>query len=299
MNSFIFSEIFFNIEKMLDFLVEKEVLTEEIDCSSCRNKMRLQIRKKQLIYRCIFRNCRQRKTLCRNSLGLCKYLHIIYLILTECNYKQLNRYYNLTNTTIFRMKKLLRKIFKKHMQNNKTFLGGLGKVIEIDETVLSRRQIIKNPTSLEDDVLDTVWILGAIDNTPEKNFFIKRVENRKVETLTRELEDKLKIGSIICTDGFSSYPQTCENLGLEHKIVNHSEGFVAPDGTHTNNIEGFWSHLKSQMRKENGVKRENLDSWLIEYEFKRRFLMKADNYEIYEIYLKILKILFYDDILSN
>lgn len=35
--------------------------------------------------------------------------------------------------------------------------------------------------------------------------------------------------------GYPSYPKMCDNLTFDHKIVNHSLRFVAPDGTHTNN----------------------------------------------------------------
>lgn len=276
---------------MMDFLIEKDILKENKNCPSCSRAMKLEIRNRTINYRCVSKSCRKRFSIVSTNLGICSYINIIYLIITECSYKQLKRYHNLTNKTIFKIKKKLKEVFKIFMERHPIFLGGPGKIVEIDETVLSRRQIIKCPTSIEDDFKDTIWILGAIDNTPQKNFYIKQVENRQINTLSRELEGKIKIGTIVCTDGYSSYPQTCNNLALEHRIVNHSEGFVAEDGTHTNNIEGFWSHLKSQMRKENGVKRENLNSWLIEYEFKRRYLMNADNEEIIEIFLKILKIL--------
>jgi len=35
--------------------------------------------------------------------------------------------------------------------------------------------------------------------------------------------------------------------------------------TQTNYIEGFWSHLKSTMRKENGVQRNFIDNWIAQY----------------------------------
>ncbi|KAG0438212.1 hypothetical protein DMUE_3230 [Dictyocoela muelleri] len=66
---------------------------------------------------------------------------------------------------------------------------GLGYSVEVDETVLSRRGIIRNPTIQSDEVRDTVWRLGAIENTPEKIYHLKCIEqrNRNNNCCTRTL----------------------------------------------------------------------------------------------------------------
>ncbi|KAG0422569.1 hypothetical protein DMUE_6200, partial [Dictyocoela muelleri] len=111
-------------------------------------------------------------------------------------------------------------------------------------------------------------------------------------TITPALEDVIRVGSVLYSDGHPSYPAVASNLGLEHKVVNHSEGFVNDEGNHTNDIEAFWSHLKASMRKENGVKRENVDNWLAEYEFKRRYLVNSTCEEFEAYFIEILKIIF-------
>ncbi|KAG0431059.1 hypothetical protein DMUE_5597 [Dictyocoela muelleri] len=100
------------------------------------------------------------------------------------------------------------------------------------------------------------------------------------------------VGSKLHTDARLSYPTVAINLGLNHKVVIHTEGFKAPDGTHTNNIEGFWAGLKSSMRKEHGVKRCNIDEWLEEYTFKKRYLNNPDNNELRFIFNDIIKLFF-------
>jgi hypothetical protein len=57
---------------------------------------------------------------------------------------------------------------------------------------------------------------------------------------------------------------------------------VSEEGTHTNNIEGFWSHLKLTMRKENVFKKANIDDWIIQYTFKRRYIMNSSREEFAE-----------------
>ncbi|KAG0434553.1 hypothetical protein DMUE_5140, partial [Dictyocoela muelleri] len=113
-----------------------------------------------------------------------------------------------------------------------------------DETVLSRRGVIRYPTSTDDETKDTMWIFGAIDKNDKRNFSLKRIENRQTETINRVLERKISIYSKFHTDWYPSYPGVAENLFLRHSVVDHRQGFKSWDGTHTNNIEGFEAHLK-------------------------------------------------------
>jgi len=73
-------------------------------------------------------------------------------------------------------------------------------------------------------------------------------------------------------------------------FVNHTKGFCTSDGSHTNNIEGFWAHMKSSMRKKHGVKRSSIDKSLIQYTFKRRYLMNKKPEEFSETYIEILRL---------
>ncbi|KAG0437301.1 hypothetical protein DMUE_3771 [Dictyocoela muelleri] len=145
------------------------------------------------------------------------------------------------------------------MSKRKVLLGGVGVIVEADETILCSIGTIRYPKSADDKKPETTWILGAIDNTTERNFFIKRVQNREINTLEFAMNGLIGVGSKLHTDGHPSYPTVARYLGLNHKVVIHTEGLKAPDGTPTNNIEGFWAGLKSSMRKEHSVKRCNID----------------------------------------
>jgi hypothetical protein len=93
------------------------------------------------------------------------------------------------------------------------------------------------------------------------------------------LEGEIAVGSIFKTDGYPSYPNVSENLGLIHRVVNHTQGFKADDGTHTNNIEGFWASLKGKMRKEHGVRRIKIDDWIVEFSFWKKFVAEKTSSE--------------------
>lgn len=86
-------------------------------------------------------------------------------------------------------------------------------------------------------------------------------------TLSNFLKLKIFVGTKVCTNEYPSYLEICENLVHKHKVVNHSIRFVADDGTHTNNIESFWSHLKYQMRQEIGVTCKKFDFLINETTF--------------------------------
>lgn len=78
------------------------------------------------------------------------------------------------------------------------------------------------------------------------------------------------------------------NINLNNCSFNHNRGFIASDGTHTNNAEGFSSYLKDSVHNENEVKRVNIYDWL-QFLFKRCYLVHCSLEEVHVIFIKILK----------
>ncbi|KCZ78061.1 hypothetical protein H311_00919 [Anncaliia algerae PRA109] len=115
-------------------------------------------------------------------------------------------------------------------------------------------------------------------NTASRNFFLKRIPDRTIATITRALEEKVLINSIFTTDGHLSYPRVAENLHLHHNVVNHGEG--------------FWSYMKLEMRRQGGVMRRNNDEWIEDFSFRRKYLKNYESNRVRNIYIEILKILF-------
>jgi hypothetical protein len=110
--------------------------------------------------------------------------------------------------------------------------------------------------------------------------------------MTSSLQQVILPNSNLLSDGHASYPAVARNLQCQHRVVNHSIGFLSEDGVHTNNIECFWSHLKASMRKENGVKRINIDRWIDQYTFQRRYIVGSSREEFSTIFVEILKYYF-------
>ena len=110
-----------------------------------------------------------------------------------------------------------------YLNRHTVLLGGPGVIVEVDETVLCRRRVIRCPSNEDDSIADTVWIVGGVDSTPERNFFLQIVPNRQIVNMTAAMRSKIRPGSILRKDGHASYPGVADILALEHQTVNHSE----------------------------------------------------------------------------
>ena len=97
------------------------------------------------------------------------------------------------------------------------------------------------------------------------------VPDRTRTTLQPLITGNVVPGSTIHSDEWPPYANLAA-LGFVHMTVNHSDTFVAADGTHTNTIEGFWGNAKQYFKRMRGVNRPSLNSHLDEvmYRLNRR-----------------------------
>ena len=57
--------------------------------------------------------------------------------------------------------------------------------------------------------------------------------NRRDESTIAPRIARMESGGTIVTDGWKAYPGSAPAANCYHKMVNHTEGFKGPDGTHT------------------------------------------------------------------
>ncbi|KAG0439309.1 hypothetical protein DMUE_2520 [Dictyocoela muelleri] len=171
------------------------------------------------------------------------------------SYDKTKLFWGISKNTISMIKQRLRQIYTNLMERDKTLICGPVFIVDVDESVICMKYHLY-PTSTDDNIKYSIWIIGGIEKTPEGKFFVQVIKDRRINTLSEALEGLIVTRSILYTDGHLSYPAIAENICLEHRVVNHSKGFKSVDGIHTNNIEGFWASFKSNMRKEHGVNRE-------------------------------------------
>lgn len=91
------------------------------------------------------------------------------------------------------------------------------------------------------------------------------VPDTSENTLIPEIVKKIKLHSIVYTDGYKSY-NSLDVSGFHHHRINHSESFVNKKN-HINGIENFWNQAKRVLRKYNGIERSAFPLFLKECEF--------------------------------
>lgn len=176
--------------------------------------------------------------------------------------KEVQRQIGVTYKTAWRMCHEIRK-YMGQVDGNEP-VGGAGKEVEIDETLIGGRKPGKGPgRHLENKTV----VLGMVERGGD--IVTKIVPNVKRETLVPEVKAVVVEGSKIHTDALGSY-KLLRDHGYTHEYVNHHRGqYVSVTGCHTQTIEGFWSQLK---RGINGthihVSGKHLPKYLGEFEFR-------------------------------
>ena len=109
--------------------------------------------------------------------------------------------------------------------------------------------------------------------------YMELVQRRDAATLLPIIQAHASNGTIIHTDQWSAYSQVSSlpNVG-GHQTVNHSITFVDPaTGTHTQNIESYWSREKRKLKTMKGCHASELASYLDKFMWRERFgQTKAD-----------------------
>jgi hypothetical protein len=87
------------------------------------------------------------------------------------------------------------------------------------------------------------WMFGFCGPTAGSPVFMCHVTDRAGDTLLPLIQEYAAPGAEVSTDGWKCYA-ALTGLGFKHHVVNHSESYVASDGTCTNRIEGIWGASK-------------------------------------------------------
>ncbi|XP_023239330.1 uncharacterized protein LOC111637954 [Centruroides sculpturatus] len=144
-------------------------------------------------------------------------------------------------------------------------IGGPGKTMEIDETVVSKRKYERGRK-----LKGTKWVVGGICRE-DKNCFLCFVNNRSEASLNWVVRNFVRSGSTVHTDQWKGYNNIGELKGIDIKYatVNHSKNFANPlDGVHTQNIERLWGILKNRNLPRHYTE-ELRDSYLYAFVYKK------------------------------
>lgn len=138
-------------------------------------------------------------------------------------------------------------------------IGGPGKVVQVDEALIGRRKYHRGR------VVEQTWVLGMIDEDGELRLEI--VDKRDADTLRVVIERHVQGDSVIHSDCWRGYNSLAQR-GWYHHTVNHSNEFVAEDGTHTQQIESQWRAMRRKFSA-GGIRKEDIGDHLVEYMWRR------------------------------
>ena len=117
--------------------------------------------------------------------------------------------------------------------NHPQRLGGPGMIVEINESLFTRRKYNRGHVVAEQ------WIMGGY-NIQTKHGFLVPVPRRDAGTLLPIMVDWVQPGSIVWSDEWAAYKQLGQQ-GFMHGTVNHTLHFVDPaTGVTTNRVEAMW-----------------------------------------------------------
>ena len=157
-----------------------------------------------------------------------------------------------------------------------TKIGGYGKTVEIDETQFSKRKNQQGRILPGSDI----WVFGGICRETKKVFAI-RVDDRTSRTLIPLINTIILPGTKIISDGWSAYTPLRNGplpARYTHQIVNHSQNFVDPiTGAHTQGVERMWRDLKEVKKRYNGVRREEIDTHIGEFLWRKNNRVEKHN----------------------
>jgi transposase-like protein len=204
----------------------------------------------------------------KSSTALRIWFHAMYLIgSTRCGIsaKQIQRETGVTYKTAWRIFHQIRKLMGEELK-----LGGPdGGGVEMDEMYHGGRRKDDAGRKLRGDLRKKTMVTGIVER---KGRIVARVSQEMTMVATSSLVREYVLPkSTIFTDEASAFNalSKLDNLGYQHRRINHSERIYVMGDVHTNTIEGFWSLVKRGIGGVyHSVSAKYLQSYLDEYSFR-------------------------------
>ena len=265
---------------VIQFFQGSGLIKRQLFCDTCHADMEMFSYKiiDNFVWKCVSRECpkfycpqsiRHGSFFSKSKLSLQNWVHIIYCWSVKLTQKQTAAFTNISTRTIGKCYSCIREICDIHLKNMRLVLGGPGAVIQLDESLFSKKAKYHRGRGGAQ-----IWVFGILDTsqTPAVGY-MEIVEKRDANTLLPIIQRIVRPGSVIYSDEWRAYRNIQTLLGLEHKTVNHSLHFVDPvTGVHTQAIEAYWSSKKSVIKTMRGCRRKLLQSYIAEFMWRDRFM---------------------------
>ena len=254
---------------LVSYLMNNGILKEKRVCRGCRNPMKL-VEGGGLDgfrWKCFSKKCGRRVESIRKGSKFEKIraplktiMSVIYEWCVNTPIKNIKREEGVNSKLVNSVFLIIRESIKK---KNKEKLGGVGCVIEVDETAISKRKYGKGRIGKQ------FWCVGGICRTTKQVFF-EVSQKRNKATLNKIVQENVLRGSSVYTDEWAGY-NDLNSLGYIHKTVCHKTHFLNPqDATiNTQMIESTWRWMKVYRKLYGSNFKKNFEDYIIDFQFKR------------------------------
>lgn len=254
------------------FLMERGILEALKKCKCCGFDLKLCVtrrNKEGVAWRCSNNICsmynvwvstRENSFFENTTASLKEYLKALYFWGSGAKLSDIKKHCVLSKSVLIKLKNMLAEKIKKHFACNTIMLGGLGKIVQIDETMLNHKAKAHRGRF---PVLQT-WALGMVDcsTAPGKGLFVL-IPDKSAKSILPLINKHVRPGTIIYTDEAKVYKKLSEEKTFEHKFVTHKYCFVDyKKNVHTQNVESFNNKLKLKIKESKGVIRGKHEDFL-------------------------------------
>lgn len=261
-------------------------------CEVCRRPMTLKksLRTKDvLVWRCLNYLCscytfhfsiRDGSVFEKWTTDLRIILKAIYMWTTGMQAVDIIKHVKISESGFLKLRSLLHSKILLFFEKSPISLGGPGKIVQVDETMLNHKVKAHRGRAPREQV----WALGIVDCSykPAKGFMCL-IENKSAEVIMPIIKKHVREGSIIYTDEAKVYMKLGECPGFKHKSIIHKYKFVDYEAkVHTQNIESFNNKVKLRIKMMKGIKNNQRKNFLLEFNWLQ------DKTE--DLFLKTLKL---------
>lgn len=262
-------------EAIISWMMTSNILKNEQTCPVCNRSMKIRSfnrNKDRIAWRCFTSSCINylQYFSIRNGSFFENFKGELKLLLKIlCRYAgsqqtfSILRTLNVSRSTICKLlKSLIEKMDVPEFSRNK--LGGFGKVVQIDETMLNykcKSHRGRSPTNRSDALV----IVEKVQQVTR--IFACIIGNKRAETILPIIQNNVAAGSEIHTDEHPSY-SALEKLGYVHHTVCHKYEFInRTNNANTQAVESINNQIKVIIKRRMGVITECREKLLKEFCF--------------------------------
>jgi ISXO2 transposase-like protein/transposase-like zinc ribbon protein len=268
-------------EACLAKIMEIQYGGSQTNCPVCKERRQFHLMSKRRAYAC--QVCGHHIYPCAGTIfhksrtNLTKWFFAMYLMTSTRHgvaAKEIERQLGVTYKTAWRMCHELRKLMA--AADYQGPLGGSGKHVEIDETLIGGRSQVRGFGSR---LYKKTMVMGMIERDGKMR--AGPVSDDRIDTLEPIVIAHVDPQTTVSTDGLPSYNALGDTFA-EHGVVKHHLKEYVRGKHHTNTIEGHWSLLKRSIRGTH-VHISQKHAWKYIAEFSYRHNMRKSHSAMFSL----------------